>query len=101
MVYEETRKFWFLIRDDIKVFGIFCSHRKFFRVSDDFVFDGDWRGGVDEFNRDEDLSVFYRQIYWILWFRATEFDGNGGGLAIVDKFNFGDMGDDSFEVCGG
>ena len=29
MMYEETRKFCLLIRDNIKVFGIFCSHRNF------------------------------------------------------------------------
>ena len=29
MVYEETRIFGFLIRDDIKVFGVFCAHWKF------------------------------------------------------------------------
>ena len=101
MVDEETRKFCLLIRDDIKVFGILCSHRKFFGVGDDFVFDGDWCGGVEEFKRNEDFSVFYRQIYWILWLTATKFDGNQGSVAIVDKFNFGGMGDDAFVACGG
>ena len=60
MLYEETRKFCIIIRDDIKVFGIFYSHRKFFGISDDFVFDGDWRREVEEFDRKEYFSMFYR-----------------------------------------
>ena len=101
MVEEETRKFCLLIRDDIKVLGIICPHRKFLGVGDDFVFDGDWRGEVEDFNHNEDVSVFHRQFYWILWLRATKFDGDGGGVAIVDKFNLGGMGDGAFVVCWG
>ena len=39
MVYEEARIFGFIIRDDIKVFGVFCAHWKFLGIGDDFVFD--------------------------------------------------------------
>ena len=42
--------------------------------------------------------MFHREIYGILRLRATEFDGNRGGVAIVNEFNFCSMCDDAFDV---
>ena len=41
MVDEETRKFCLFISNDVKVFDVFGSYRKFLGVGDDFVFDSD------------------------------------------------------------
>ena len=44
--------------------------------------------------------MFHRKIYGIPCLRATEFDGDWGGIPVVDKFNFCGMGDDTFVVRG-
>ena len=100
VVYEETRNFVLFIVDDVEVFGVFSSHRKFLRVCDDFVFDGDRGGRVEEFDGDGKNSMFHWKIYGIFLLKATEFDGNWGGIAVVDAFNFYGMCYDAFIVCG-
>ena len=85
----------------VKVFGVFGAHQKILRICDNFIYDGDGSGGVEEFDRNQDFSMFYLKIYKILWLRATEFYGDWGGVLVVDKFNFGSMGIDVFVVCGG
>ena len=45
MMNEETREFCLFISDDVEVFGVFGAHRKFLRIRDDFIFDGDGSGG--------------------------------------------------------
>ena len=65
MMNEETGEF-FYISDDVEVFGVFGAHRKFLRIGDDFIFVVDGSGGVDEFDSNEDFSMFYGKIYGIL-----------------------------------
>ena len=65
MMNEETGEFCFCISDDVEVFDTFGAHRKFFRIGDDFIFDGDESGGVEEFDRNEDVSMFHGKIYGI------------------------------------
>ena len=56
---EETRKFCLFISDDVEIFGVFGAHRKFLKSDDDFINDGDGSGGVEEFDRNEDFSMFH------------------------------------------
>ena len=54
------------IGDDIEGFDVFGCHWEFLWVCDDFVFDvnrGEW---IEEFDDDEDLSMFYWEIDGIL-----------------------------------
>ena len=101
MMNEETGEFCLFISDDVEVFGVFGANRKFFRVGDDFIFDGDGSSGIEGFDRNEDFYMFHGKIYGILWLRSTEFDGDWCGISVVDKFNFGSMGDDAFVVSRG
>ena len=66
MMNEETRNFCLFICDDVEVFGVFGTHRKFLRIGDDFIFFGDGSGGVEKFDRNKDFSMFHLKIYGIL-----------------------------------
>ena len=55
VVYEKTRKCCLFIGDNVEVFYVFSSHRKFLRVFHDFVFDGDRGVRVEEFDGDEKI----------------------------------------------
>ena len=59
MMNEETRECCLFISDDVEVFGVFGAHLKFLRISDDFIFDGDGSGGIEEFDHNEDFSKFH------------------------------------------
>ena len=49
----------FFICDDDEGFGIYGSHWEFLWVCDNFIFDSDRGGWIEEFDGDENLSIFY------------------------------------------
>ena len=62
MVDEETGEFGFFIGDYVEEFYVFSSNWKFWWVCDDFVFDGDRDGWIEEFDGDEYFSFFHWKI---------------------------------------
>ena len=65
MMNEETGEFCLFISDDVEVFGVFGAHRKFLRIDDDFIFDGDGNSGVEEFDRNEIFFMFFSIFGWL------------------------------------
>ena len=74
--------------------------RGFYRIGDNFIFIGDGYGRVDLFDGNENLAMFYWEIHGIVWVRTAEFDGDWGVIAVVSKFNYCGMYDESFIDCG-
>ena len=66
MVDEETGEFGLFIGDYVEGFCVFSSHWELFWVCDYFVFDSDRGGWIEEFDSDENNSMFHWKIDGIL-----------------------------------
>ena len=53
-----------------------------------FFSDGDCNWSLEKFNYSKYFTMFNGDIYDTFWIRATEFNGGGDGVAIINEFDF-------------
>ena len=83
--WRRNGKIYLFIGDYVEVFYVLSPHQEFLWVCDYFVVDSDRGGRIEEF--DVENSMFHWKIDGILWLRATECDGDLGGIAIGDMMH--------------
>ena len=52
MMYEKAGKFSIFVGDNVECFSICSPRREFYRIGDNFIFNGDEGGRVEQFDGD-------------------------------------------------
>ena len=83
---QKTGKTWFLIGNNL-IFCVIYSHGEFSWTVNSSDIDSDRERWVENFECCEYFLLFHRKIDRVIWVRTTEFNSDGGDIAIIDEFN--------------